>query len=113
MIPELLPVYQNWLKPIQSHHAAFTTMEGMAEFAVQNILNEDGDFQNYFVTFGGTDSSAYHVKKSIGMEFTKFIFDEMGTKTFHILNENPPNTLELKNSKLYLNRIKNQKNQER
>jgi len=34
MIPQLLAIYQRWLKPIQTHHAAFTTMEGMAEFAV-------------------------------------------------------------------------------
>src|SRR3970040_716879 len=38
MIPQLLDIYQRWLKPIQIHHAAFTTMEGMAEFAVKNIL---------------------------------------------------------------------------
>ncbi len=65
-IPSLLEIYQRWLKPIQAQHAVFTTMEGMAEFVVQNILKNDPDFQNYLSTFIGTDYSAYSVKKSIG-----------------------------------------------
>ena len=45
-IPSLEAIYQRWLKPIQSQHAIFTTMEGMAEFVVQQILKDDIDFQN-------------------------------------------------------------------
>ena len=50
-------------KPIQAQHAIFTTMEGMAEFVVQQILRDDSDFQNYLSTFVGTNYSDYSVKK--------------------------------------------------
>jgi len=105
-IPSLQEIYQRWLKPIQSQHAIFTTMEGMAEFVVQQILKDDMDFQNYLTTFAGTDYSAYSVKKSTGKEFTEYIFDKFGKNTFKKLIMNPPNTKELKNPQLYLNRIK-------
>jgi len=105
MIPELLEIYQKWLKPIQTHHAAFTTMEGMAEFSVQNILKDDKDFQNYLTTFMGTDFSAYQVRKSIGRDFTQKIYEKHGKATFKILIENPPFTKELKEPQLYLKRI--------
>jgi len=105
-VPSLLEIYQRWLKPIQDQHAVFTTMEGMAEFVVQNILKNDPDFQNYLSTFIGTDYSAYSVKKSIGKEFTEKIFETFGKDTFIKLETNPPNTRELKDPQLYLNRIK-------
>jgi len=105
-IPSLLEIYQRWLKPIQAQHAVFTTMEGMAEFVVQSILKNDPDFQNYLSTFIGTDYSAYSVKKSIGKEFTEKIFETFGKDTFIKLETNPPNTRELKDPQLYLNRIK-------
>jgi ribosome maturation factor RimP len=105
MIPQLLDIYQRWLKPIQSHHAAFTTMEGMAEFAVQSILKDDTDFQNYLTTFAGTDFSSYQVRKSLGKDFTQAIYEKFGKKTFKTLIDNPPTTKELKDSQLYLKRI--------
>jgi len=105
MIPQLLEIYQKWLKPIQIHHAAFTTMEGMAEFSVQNILKDDRDFQNYLTTFMGTDFSAYQVRKNMGKEFTQKIFEKHGKETFKMLLENPPFTKELKEPQLYLKRI--------
>jgi len=105
-VPSLLEIYQRWLKPIQDQHAVFTTMEGMAEFVVQNILRNDPDFQNYLSTFIGTDYSAYSVKKSIGKEFTEKIFETFGKDSFVKLETNPPNTRELKDPQLYLNRIK-------
>ena len=105
-IPLLQEIYQRWLKPIQSQHAIFTTMEGMAEFVVQQILKDDVNFQNYLATFAGTDYSAYSVKKSTGKEFTEYVFDKFGKDTFKKLIINPPNTKELKNPQLYLNRIK-------
>ena len=105
MVPQLLEIYQRWLKPIQTHHAAFTTMEGMAEFSVQNILKDDEDFQNYLITFMGTDFSSYHIRKSMGKDFTKSVFDKHRKETFKLLIENPPNTRELKDPQLYLKRI--------
>ena len=105
MVPQLLDVYQRWLKPIQTHHAAFTTMEGMAEFAVQNILKEDQDFQNYLTTYMGTDVSTYQIRKSMGKDFTKTVFDKHGKDTFKMLIQNPPSTRELKEPQLYLKRV--------
>ena len=105
MIPQLLDIYQRWLKPIQTHHAAFTTMEGMAEFAVQNILKDDADFQNYLTTFMGTDFSAYQVRKSMGKDFTQVIFEKFGKESFKIMIEEPPSTIELKEPQRYLKRV--------
>ncbi len=105
VVPQLLEIYQRWLKPIQTHHAAFTTMEGMAEFSVQNILKDDQDFQNYLTTFMGTDFSSYQIRKSMGKEFTKMVYAKHGKETFKLLIEHPPNTRELKDPQLYLKRI--------
>ena len=105
MIPQLHDIYQRWLRPIQTHHAAFTTMEGMAEFAIQNILKDDRDFQSYLTTFMGTDFSSYQVRKSMGKDFTEAIFEKHGKKTFKMLIENPPSTLELKDPQRYLKRV--------
>ena len=104
MIPQLLDIYQRWLKPIQAHHAAFTTMEGMAEFAVKNILRDDQDFKNYLVTFANSDISSYQVRKSMGTDFTEHVFAKLGNDTYKTLIANPPTTRELKNPESYLNR---------
>lgn len=105
MIPQLLDIYQRWLKPIQIHHAAFTTMEGMAEFAVQNILKDDKDFQNYLVTFANTDITTYQIRKSMGKDFAEAVFAKLGKDTYRTLIENPPTTRELKNPEVYLQRL--------
>ena len=102
MIPQLLDIYQRWLGPIQQHHAAFTTMEGMAEFAVRNILKDDKDFQNYLVTFANSDISSYQIRKSIGMDFTEYVFNKLGKDTYKKLIQKPPTTRELKNPEKYL-----------
>ncbi len=106
LIPSLEEIYKRWLNPIQAQHAVFTTMEGMAEFVVQQILKDDVDFQNYLTTFVGTNYSDYSVKKSTGKEFTQNIFNVYGKDTFLKLITDPPNTKELKDAQLYLNRIK-------
>jgi hypothetical protein len=105
MLPQLLDIYQRWLKPIQIHHAAFSTMEGMAEFAVQNILKDDKEFQDYLVTFANTDISSYQVRKSMGMDFTSTVFSKIGKDTYRTLINNPPTTRELKNPEAYLKRV--------
>jgi hypothetical protein len=105
MIPQLLDIYQRWLGPIQRHHAAFSTMEGMAEFCVQNILSEDEDFVQYLNQFMGTDISSYQVRKHMGKDLTRAIYNKYGKETFQILIQNPPNTRELKDPQLYLKRI--------
>ena len=104
-IPQLLDIYKKWLVPIQQHHAAFTAMEGMAAFAIENILKNDEDFQNYLTTFMGTDFSAYQVRKSMGKDFTKTVYDELGINTFKKMIEIPPNTKELKDPQLYLKKL--------
>jgi len=104
-IPQLLEIYKRWLNPIQQHHAAFTIMEGMAGFAIENILKDDEDFQNYLSTFMGTDFSSYQVRKSMGRDFIKNIYEKLGKSAFTQLIENPPSTREIKEPQLYLNRI--------
>lgn len=104
-IPQLLDIYKKWLVPIQQHHAAFTAMEGMAAFAIENILKDDKDFQNYLTTFMGTDFSTYQVRKSMGKDFTKTIYEKLGINTFKKMIEIPPNTKELKDPQLYLKKL--------
>ena len=107
-IPELLGIYQRWLSPIQTHHTIFSVMEGMAEFCVQNILADDTDFQEYLRTFMGTDISAYQIRKSMGKDFTKIVFDKFGKDTFKKIIEFPPTTTnELKDPQLYLKNLEN------
>ncbi len=105
LIPELVNIYKKWLVPIQQHHAAFTAMEGMADFAVEKILEDDKDFQNYLTTFMGTDISSYQVRKSMGKDFTKTVYEKLGKNTFKKMIEVPPNTRELKDPQLYLNKM--------
>ena len=105
LIPELLGIYKKWLVPIQQHHAAFTAMEGMAGFAIENILKDDQDFQNYLTTFMGTDFSSYQVRKSMGKDFTKTVYEKLGKSTFKKMIDIPPNTRELKDPQLYLKKL--------
>ncbi len=77
----------------------------MAEFAIQNILKDDQDFQNYLTTFMGTNMSSYQVRKNMGLDFVKAIYEKFGKESWKMLLENPPNTKELKEPELYLNRI--------
>ncbi len=104
-IPQLLDIYKRWLVPIQQHHAAFTAMEGMAGFVIENILKDDQDFQNYLMTFMGTDFSTYQVRKSMGKDFTKTVYEKLGKDTFKKMIEIPPNTRELKDPQLYLKKL--------
>ena len=104
-VPELLDIYKRWLVPIQQHHAAFTAMEGMAAFAIENILKDDQDFQNYLTTFMRTDFSSYQVRKSMGKDFTKILYEKLGKDTFKKMIEIPPNTRELKDPQLYLKKL--------
>jgi hypothetical protein len=105
MVPQLLDIYLRWLGPIQRHHAAFSTMEGMAEFCVQKILGDDSDFVQYLTTFMGTDLSSYQVRKHMGKDLTAAVFDGLGKATFEFMIKNPPTTRELKDPQLYLERI--------
>ncbi len=70
----------------------------MAAFVIENILKDDQDFQNYLTTFMGTDFSAYQVRKSMGKDFTKALYEKLGTSTFKKMIEIPPNTKELKDT---------------
>jgi len=104
-IPQLLDIYKKWLVPIQQHHAAFTAMEGMAGFAIESILKDDQDFQNYLTTFMGTDFSSYQIRKSMGKDFAKTVYEKLGKNTFKKMIEIPPNTRELKDPQLYLKKL--------
>ena len=104
IVPDLSDIYQRWLSPIQNHHAAFSTMEGIAEFVVQNVLKNDDDFQNYLTTFMGTDFSSYKVRKNMGRDLTEKVFNKFGKTGFRFLINSPPGTRELKDPDLYLKR---------
>jgi hypothetical protein len=105
LVPQLLNIYQQWLEPIQRHHASFSTMEGMAEFCVQNILKDDEDFAQYLTTFMGTDVSSYQVRKHMGKDLVQAVFSKLDKQAFSVLIQNPPATRELKQTELYLKRI--------
>lgn len=105
MVPSLLETYQRWLSPIQKHHAAFSVMEGMAEFCVQNILKDDRDFHKYLTMFMGTDVSSYAVRKHMGKDMVAAVFDRHGKDAFDTLLKDPPTTRELKEPHKYLSRI--------
>lgn len=107
-VPQLLDIYKRWLVPIQQHHAAFTAMEGMAGFAIENILRNDQDFQNYLSTFMGTDFSSYQVRKSMGKDFTKAVYESMGRSAFKKIIDVPPSTRELKDPQMYIKKMSRQ-----
>jgi hypothetical protein len=82
-----------------------TVIQGMANVVIRNILKEDPDFKNYLSVFKGTDLSAFHAQKNVGINFTEAVYAKLGKEAFKKLIDDPPNTLELKDSQLYLNRI--------
>ena len=104
-VPELLDIYQRWLKPIQEHEAAFSVMEGMAEFCVQGILADDADFHEYLRTFAGTDITAYRVRKSMGRDLVAAVRDARGRDAFGMMMADPPTTAELKDPRPYMARL--------
>jgi len=104
-IPQLLGIYKRWLTPIQQHHAAFSVMEGMAAFAVESILKDDADFQAYLATFMGTDFTSYQVRRGMGKDFVKAVFEERGRESFRMIIDEPPTTRELKDPRAYLDRF--------
>jgi len=104
-VPQLSGIYKRWLVPIQRHHAAFTAMEGMAAFAVESILKDDADFRTYLATFMGTDFSSYQVRRSMGRDFVRAVFEKHGRGAFKKIIDSPPTTRELKDPRAYLDRI--------
>lgn len=105
MIPQLPEIYRRWLKPRQQQHAAMTVIQGMASFAIRNILKDDSDFKNYLSVFKGTDLGSFMTQKNMGINFAETIYGKLGKEAFKKLIDEPPDTLELKDSQLYLKRI--------
>jgi hypothetical protein len=105
MIPQLSNIYGRWLKPRQNQYSAMTVIQGMASVVIRNILKEDPDFKNYLSVFKGIDLSTFIAQKNIGIDFTEAIYAKLGKEAFKKLVDDPPNTIELKDSQLYLNRI--------
>lgn len=105
MIPQLTDIYRRWLKPRQQQYEAMTVIQGMASFAVRTILKDDPDFKNYLSVFKGTDLPSFMAKKDLGIKFTEEIYEKLGKDGFKKLIDEPPTTIELKDSQLYLKRI--------
>jgi hypothetical protein len=103
MIPQLSDVYRRWLKPRQHQYSAITVIQGMASFLIRNILKDDPDFKNYLSLFKGMDLSSFLAQTNLGINFTEAAYTKLGKKAFKKLIDNPPNTIELKDSQLYLN----------
>ena len=108
MIPQLSDIYKRWLKPRQDQYSAMTVIQGMASVVIKNILKDDPDFKNYLSVFKGMDVSTFQAQKNVGIGFTEEIFENLGKDSFKKLIDDPPNTLELKDSQLYLKRIQQQ-----
>jgi len=105
MIPQLADIYRRWLKPRQEQHAALTVIQGMASFSIRNILKDDLDFKNYLSVFKGVDLNEYLNQKNVGVNFTNEVYEKIGKEVFGKLLNEPPTTMELKDSQLYLERI--------
>ena len=105
MIPQLADIYRRWLKPRQEQHAALTIIQGMANFSIRNILRDDSDFKNYLSIFKGINFNEYASQKNVGINFTNEVYEKLGKNAFDRLLNEPPNTMELKDSQLYLSRI--------
>jgi len=105
MIPQLSDIYRRWLKPRQQQYSAMTVIQGMANFVIKNILKDDEDFKNYLSVFKGTDFPTFQSQKNIGINFAEKIYAKLDKESFKKLIQLPPDTLELKDSQLYLNRI--------
>ncbi|MDH3677903.1 MAG: hypothetical protein OEQ12_06335 [Nitrosopumilus sp.] len=108
MIPQLSDIYGRWLKPRQQQYSAMTVIQGMANFAIKNILKDDVDFKNYLSVFKGTDLGSFQAQKNLGTNFAESVYTKLGKKAFKTLIDDPPDTLELKDSQLYFNRIQQQ-----
>lgn len=104
-LPSLPDLYRRWLAPIQRHHAAFTAMEGMAEFCVREALSGDADFAQYLRTFTGEDPSAYGVRKSMGRDFVAHVHARAGDGAFGLIMKEPPTTREIKDPSRYAERL--------
>ncbi len=104
MIPQLSDIYRRWLKPRQQQYSAMTVIQGMASFSIRNILKDDPDFKNYLSVFKGTNFNAFQAQRNLGINFVETTYAKLGKEAFKKLIEDPPNTLELKDSQLYFNR---------
>lgn len=105
MVPQLPDIYRRWLKPRQDQYAAMTVIQGMAGFSIKNILKEDVDFKNYLSVFKGMELEDFLAQKNRGVDFVETIYIKLGKSAFKNLVDNPPDTLEIKNPQLYLDRI--------
>jgi hypothetical protein len=104
MIPQLSDIYRRWLKPRQQQYSAMTVIQGMASFSIRNILKDDPDFKNYLSVFKGTNFNAFQAQRNLGINFVEATYTKLGKEAFKKLIEDPPNTLELKDSQLYFDR---------
>ena len=105
MIPELSGIYNKWLKPRQDQYSAMMIIQGMATFVIKKILKDDPDFKNYLTVFKGMDLNSFESQKNLGINFVETIYDNLGTNAFKKIIQNPPDTLEIKDPQLYLDKL--------
>jgi hypothetical protein len=54
--------------------------------------------------FKGTNFNAFQAQTNLGINFVEKTYTKLGKEAFKKLIEDPPNTLELKDSQLYFDR---------
>jgi hypothetical protein len=105
MIPQLSEIYSQWLKPRQDQYSAMMIIQGMANFVIKKTLKGDPDFENYLTVFKGIDWNIFESQKNLGINFVDAIYDNLGVNSFEKIIQNPPDTLEIRDPQLYLEKL--------
>ena len=100
-IPALSELYEEWLVNAQRHHAITILRDGMAGFAVKNILGSDPDFEWYLKMFVHTDTATYYAQKREGVAFVEYIDQNLGQKGFDVMMSEPPTIQEIRDPVTY------------
>ena len=100
-IPTLPKLYEEWLINAQKHHAVTMLRDGMAGFAVKNILGTDPDFEWYLRMFVQTDAATYYAPRRIGVAFVEHINQRFGQEGFDVMMSEPPTIQELSDPTTY------------
>lgn len=104
-IPALSGIYEEWLVNAQKHHAITVLRDGMAGFAVKNILGSDPDFEWYLKMFAHTDADTYYAQRKEGVAFVEYIGQNLGKKGFDVIMSEPPTIQEIRDPVTYTQSI--------
>lgn len=100
-IPTLPSLYEEWLVNAKKHYAITVLRDGMAGFAIKNILGRDPDFEWYLKMFAQTDADTYHAQRREGIAFVEYVHQELGQKGFDTLMSDPPTIQQIRDPATY------------